>query len=775
MAKASKNMPDLSQRSAPAVDTEAALSTRCIHEVRKSTLDEKLRTIEADLTTEAAVDMPDYVRGAMVPEVLLASGAQLPKNRQVPLLDSHNRGRVSDQLGSVRNVQVADGGRVTGTLHFAGQADREFQMVREGHISDVSAGYRVLKSVHIAAGESRNVAGRSFTGPVNVVTKWRLDEVSLVPIGADSSAKLRSLSNEGFVMDQEVFDALVKRGMPATYTHEQAKRWMLDNAFATIPAAGTAGATTPPAGNGTPGTAPADGNRGAGGGTATITDDQVNAIANRIAEATVLAERQVAERRNQHRLMVRGLCELAQRTDLFEEAAQLETVAKVQEFLLARQKQDGDAYTTGVHVVVGEDARDNLVRDMGNALVMRCAGNVGPSDEVPQNEWHEKQIIARRERARKIVIGDLEKPEIQRGWSQFSNASMYQMAEDMLRSLWGINTRNMTRDDVAMIAMFGPDRAREMGIRFKTRGAAYHTTGSFANLTLDAVNKSMMLGYQEAPSTWQGPMRQGASVDDFKNIHRLQLGAIGNLPVWNDSRDPEVAGITDSKETYAVEARSITIDFSYRLLVNDDIGGLSRIPAQLGNAARRTVNAVAWSQVTANANMGDGVALFAAATGARKRTNLTTGAGTPSVSTVQTLTNLMMQMRGNNTPEGNEGPDLLALMPRYIIGPSALYTTIMQLVLSAWDPSSANQSYNTASRLIPVIEPLLDASSTTAWYLFADPSQIETIEVTFLRGQETPALRTYLDPMKLAQSYTILQSFNAKPLNHRGVQKHAGA
>ena len=77
--------------------------------------------------------------------------------------------------------------------------------------------------------------------------------------------------------------------------------------------------------------------------------------------------------------------------------------------------------------------------------------------------------------------------------------------------------------------------------------------------------------------------------------------------------------------------------------------------------------------------------------------------------------------------------------------------------------------------LIPVIEPLLDANSTTAWYLFAEPTRIETVEVTFLQGQESPVTRSYVEPKNLAQNFIILQTFAAKALDHRGIQKHAGA
>jgi hypothetical protein len=76
---------------------------------------------------------------------------------------------------------------------------------------------------------------------------------------------------------------------------------------------------------------------------------------------------------------------------------------------------------------------------------------------------------------------------------------------------------------------------------------------------------------------------------------------------------------------------------------------------------------------------------------------------------------------------------------------------------------------------VPIIEPLLDADSATAFYLFAEPNRVDTVEVTFLQGQEVPQIRSVLSEEKLSMTYYVLQSVGAKALNHRGVQKHAGA
>ncbi|MGV2337611.1 MAG UNVERIFIED_CONTAM: hypothetical protein LVR18_27205 [Planctomycetaceae bacterium] len=170
------------------------------------------------------------------------------------------------------------------------------------------------------------------------------------------------------------------------------------------------------------------------------------------------------------------------------------------------------------------------------------------------------------------------------------------------------------------------------------------------------------------------------------------------------------------------------------------------------------------------------MALFSAATGARKQKNLETGAITNYTTAINTLTQNMMVMRGENTPEGNQGPDILSLMPRYIAFPAALRGTLLQLLSSESDPYNTNSAVrNINTGLVPIIEPLLDADSATAFYLFAEPSRIDTVEVTFLQGQETPQVRSVLSEEKLSMTYYVLQSVGAKPLNHRGIQKHAGA
>jgi len=708
--------------------------------VRADTFSEESRTVKAVISTESPVLMPDFDRMEMVPEILLATGVEFPSSRQVPFLDSHNRRSLRDQLGSAREIQVEDG-QVVATLNFrkTAEATDALDGVRDGHITDVSVGYEVKKRVYVPRGETKKFGSREITGPANVATKWKLREVSGTPIGADDMAKMRGLdlasfnfrfgpSSEGkFAMNEQLRALLISRGMPKEHTDDEAQRWLLDNA----------GKLAEPVKERKENEVDVR--------TAPVLDSA--AIQEMISAATRSIFAEQAATRAAFVAEVDAICDIADMSDAAADCRNLPDMGAVRKHIVELKAKRAADVPYGRAVLVG-NGLDDLKRDIAGALTLNACSQAVNGDT--------------RKLEKHLPVADRVKVDT------FRYAGLYDLAAEFVRAS-GINPVGLTRTQVAQCAMFGPQAA---GIR----AGAYHNTGSFANLTLDAINKSMMIGYNEVPATWRGPMSQGQPASDFKNLHRIQIGAIPNLPVWQDTIRPELASLADSKESYAVECRSLGIDFGYKLIVNDDISAITRMPAKLGDASARTVNAVAWTQITSNPLMRDGRALFLATpAGLRFRKNLTTGAGNPTVTTLGALKSLMRLMRGENTPEGTESADILNLTPSYLVVPTALETIAEQLVLSVYDPSSGNMAYNTARSMTPVVEPLLDADSATAWYLFANPTRVETVEVTFLQGQETPVVRTVIDEHTLTTTYYILQSVAAKALDYRGVQKHAGA
>ena len=155
-----------------------------------ASLDDTARTVDFVLATEGRVPVWDWERG-MIDEILLMSGCSFPE--QVPLLDAHSRCSIEDQLGSLRGLRV-EGESLLATAHFSSTAGDAFRKVAEGHLTDISVGYSVDESYWIPECETGFVgeSGRSFAGPVRVVSKWTVREGSLTPIGADDAAKARS-------------------------------------------------------------------------------------------------------------------------------------------------------------------------------------------------------------------------------------------------------------------------------------------------------------------------------------------------------------------------------------------------------------------------------------------------------------------------------------------------------------------------------------------------------------------------------------------------------
>ena len=196
-------------------------------------LDEKNRSVEVVMATEAPTVIRDWDRG-IISEVLLMSGAQLPASKQLVLLDAHSRYETANVIGSAREIRLA-GQEMIGRAFYssAPEAESPWIKTREGHLTDYSIGYRVDEAVWVPEGQTATIEGRIFTGPVQVVTKWTPRELSAVPIGADQYAKARAgiqkpnnNSKEEGKMDPKIRSMLETKGLPATATEEEAIAFM---------------------------------------------------------------------------------------------------------------------------------------------------------------------------------------------------------------------------------------------------------------------------------------------------------------------------------------------------------------------------------------------------------------------------------------------------------------------------------------------------------------------------------------------------------------------
>lgn len=118
-----------------------------------------------------------------VDEVLLASGLDFSRTVGMPLVDCHDTfSGVNTILGKVDDVRSV-GTEVHGTAVLNSRNADLIADINDGHYNQISAGYGV---------NSYEIEHRDGDVPVAYATSWTLYEASLVAVGADPNASVRS-------------------------------------------------------------------------------------------------------------------------------------------------------------------------------------------------------------------------------------------------------------------------------------------------------------------------------------------------------------------------------------------------------------------------------------------------------------------------------------------------------------------------------------------------------------------------------------------------------
>jgi phage head maturation protease len=288
---------------------------------------------------------------------------------------------------------------------------------------------------------------------------------------------------------------------------------------------------------------------------------------------------------------------------------------------------------------------------------------------------------------------------------------------------------------------------------------------TFQGIISNAANKTLSQAYQEAPTTFQYWTGRGSN-SDFKAAEHYRISEAGNLELTpQNGLIPYDGPMKDEKVTKAVLTYTKRWGFTREAFINDDLGMLSKVPAAYVIAAKRGINALVYKMLASNPVIFDGKTLFGT-----DHKNLGTGAGinTASMSEGRTM------MR---TQKGQRGLATLNIAPQFLLVPAALETDANQFVHSDADPSGKHSGVTNVFRnsLNVIVDGELDQYSSAAWYMAANPNIADTIEVTYLRGQEEPTLETDIPFDRLGLDFRIYFDYGVTVLDSRGLFKNPGA
>jgi len=289
----------------------------------------------------------------------------------------------------------------------------------------------------------------------------------------------------------------------------------------------------------------------------------------------------------------------------------------------------------------------------------------------------------------------------------------------------------------------------------------------FTAILNNAVNKSMATAYRAAQTTYERWTSRGSN-PDFKAATHYQISEAGDLVQMTQSGEFKFDEMRDQGVSKAIATFGRSFGMTRQALINDDIGILTRVPEAYVRAAKRGINRLVYRMLGTNPVIFDGIQLFNAA-----HNNLAAQGGNI---TVQTVGEGRRAMRTQRNLRGNE---ILNIGPRFLIVPAARETEAQQFLSGLVVPNTQNNVNPFVGTLEPVadaeLDALVQAGNPFPWFLAADPADIDTIEVTYLNGDDMPKLESQVGFDFLGIKWRIYIDYGVTVLDYRGLYMNPGA
>ena len=306
------------------------------------------------------------------------------------------------------------------------------------------------------------------------------------------------------------------------------------------------------------------------------------------------------------------------------------------------------------------------------------------------------------------------------------------------------------------------------------RAAESLTTASWDQVLGDSVTRRMVAEYGRPNlQTWRQIVSSTPPINDFRTQRIDRVGGYGTLPaVAQGAPYQPLTSPTDEEVTYSITKRGGTEDLTLEMIANDDLRAIAGIPRKLGLAAAQTLYRFVWDILTSTANVYDGHQLFDSANHAN-----TDASAALSQSTLSTARQKMRQQASFG-----DSKDVLSIVPRYLVVPSALEEIAFQLCTSAVaipsTPAGPTDTPNIHQGMSPiVVDYYTDAND---WFTVADPGMVPTIEIGFYQGRQDPELFTQADPTVGSMfnsdsiTYKIRHIYSGAVLDYRGFYRGQG-
>lgn len=267
--------------------------------------------------------------------------------------------------------------------------------------------------------------------------------------------------------------------------------------------------------------------------------------------------------------------------------------------------------------------------------------------------------------------------------------------------------------------------------------AASLSTYNLPNVLSKTANAILLNALGNYERRWT-PLFKVSSVNDFRKVERFRLD--NDFEFQEVAEGQEFEHGTQTESGWEIQAKTYGKQYvlGWQSMINGEaLGVFSDIMQQIAFGAESKLNRICWSLVMNPGNASDGTAFYHASHGSLKTSCALTLANLSAAISV-----FMTRKKANGVPIGVE--------PRYLVVPPSLLSTARNIVNATWVNASGveGMDFNPMKGIVEIVTaPQLEFAeftnySATTWYLFADPNSLAPFEIAYLRGQQTPVIRS---------------------------------
>lgn len=336
-----------------------------------------------------------------------------------------------------------------------------------------------------------------------------------------------------------------------------------------------------------------------------------------------------------------------------------------------------------------------------------------------------------RDNKRELVQGALEarahltKEPNHDAMREFGALSMVEIIRDYL----GNDTRSMSRGEL-----------------FKRM-----TSSDFPLILANLANKTLLARTEaSAEYRWYEQVFTRMDYNDFRAHSTPWLGAATSLAQVNEGDNYTLGTASERNESTTAFKYGKDFDYTFEMMVNDDLNAFTMLPMIIGEAAWRKASDLCAALLSGNQTMGDGVVLFHTASHA----NLSTSGGVPTAARLNELDQFCLNQT-RAVPGG--GVERIGTAAKFLLIPASLKPTIKQMFLPVSRPD-----YTTEVVAMGVEEQnRIVVPSFTGPAYYAATGRIGSARYGFLRDEGGLVVTQYPTPEADKVSYHAHMVFGA--------------